>query len=108
MNAREERGPIIAANCRLNRTGYGTWLVPSQTKLRDIAAYRVNLDARTCTCLDHTNGGFTYKRDYAASIVRKRDVLPNRTAIETKTMTLTEKKIYRQDWPKYNAAQASE
>ncbi len=77
MDAREERGLIIAATCRLNRMSDGTWLVPSQTKAGDVAAYRVNLEAKTCTCLDHTEGGFTCKHYYAASIVHKRDVLPD-------------------------------
>ena len=108
MDAREERGLIIAATCRLNRMNDGTWLVPSQTKAGDVAAYSVNLEAKTCTCLDHKEGGFTCKHYWAASIVHKRDVLPDGTVIEEKTITLTEKKIYRQDWPKYNAAQASE
>lgn len=108
MDAREERGLIIAATCRLNRLSDGTWLVPSQTKGGDVLAYRVNLDAKTGTCPDHVEGGFTCKHYYAASIVHKRDVLPDGTAIETKSITLTEKKVYRQDWPKYNATQVSE
>ena len=35
-------------------------------------------------------------------------MLPDGTVIETKTMTLTEKKVYKQDWPAYNQAQATE
>ncbi|WP_020467844.1 transposase [Zavarzinella formosa] len=108
MNAREERGLIIAATCRLNRLSNGTWLVPSQTRGGDIAAYQVNLEAKTCTCPDHVEGGFTCKHYFAASIVHKRDILPDGTIVETKTMTITEKKVYKQDWPKYNAAQATE
>jgi Transposase DDE domain len=107
MDAREQRGLIIAATCRLNRLPDGTWLVPSQTK-RDGGLYRVNLGAKTCTCPDHVEGGFTRKHYYAASIVHKRDVLPDGTVIETKTITLTEKKVYKQDWPAYNIAQATE
>src|SRR5947209_19871822 len=87
----------------------GTWLVPSQSQAAGhIAAYHVNLEAKTCTCLDHKEGGFTCKHYYAASIVHRRDVLPDGTVIEQKTFTFTEKKVYRQDWPKYNAAQAGE
>src|SRR3954447_15168434 len=108
MDAREERGLVIAATCRLNRMSDGTWLVPSQTRAGAVAAYHVNLEAKTCTCPDHTEGGFTCKHYYAASIVHKRDVLPDGTVIETKTMTFTEKKVYKQDWPKYNAAQGCE
>jgi len=107
MDAREQRGLIIAATCRLNRQDDGTWLVPSQTN-RQAVVYRVNLEAKTCTCKDHVEGGFTCKHFYAASIVHQRDVLPDGTVIETKTITLTEKKVYKQDWPAYNLAQATE
>jgi transposase len=107
MDPRQERGLIIAATCRLNRLDDGTWVVPSQTN-RDGGTYRVNLHTKTCTCKDHVEGGFTCKHFYAASIVHKRDVLPDGTVIETKTITLTEKKVYKQDWPAYNLAQATE
>jgi hypothetical protein len=79
MNPREERGLIIAATCRLHRIDDGTWTVPSQTN-RDVVAYRVDLETKSCTCLDFTKGGFVCKHYYAASIVHKRDVLPDRTA----------------------------
>ena len=107
MNAREERGLIIAATCRLNRLNDGTWLVPSQSK-KDTVGYTVNIDKKTCTCPDHVEGGFTCKHFYAASIVHTRDVLPDGSVVETRSVTLTEKKVYRQDWPAYNLAQATE
>src|SRR5436853_6184757 len=107
MNAREERGLVIAATCRLRRNDDGTWFVPSQTS-KEVVGYQVNLEAKTCTCPDHVEGGFTCKHFYAASIVHQRDVLPDGTVIETKTLTLTEKKGYRQDWSRYNAAHATE
>ena len=83
-------------------------LVPSQTKAGSVAAYAVNLEAKTCTCPDHAEGGRTCKHFYAASIVHKRDVLPDGTVIEEKSITFTEKKVYRQDWPAYNTAQMTE
>ena len=99
---------IIAATCKLNRKPDGTWLVPSQTNTKEIA-YTVNLETKACTCLDCTDGGFVCKHYFAASIVHKREVLPDGTLIETKSMTLTEKKVtYKQDWPAYNLAQATE
>ena len=108
MNAREERGLIIAATCRLNRMNDGTWLVPSQTSKATIA-YTVDLDKKSCTCLDHVEGGFTCKHFYAASFVQTRDVLADGTIIETRSLTLTEKKVtYKQVWPAYNLAQATE
>ncbi len=110
MNPREERGLVIAATCRLNRLPDGTWLVPSQSAQGNggTAAYRVNLEAKTCTCPDHKEGGHTCKHYYAAKIAFQRDVLPDGTVIETKTLTLTEKKVYKQDWPAYNLAQTTE
>jgi transposase len=107
MNQRQERGLVIAATCRLHRNDDGTWLVPSQTN-RETVAYRVDLQAKTCTCTDHTEGGFTCKHYYAATFVHQRDVLPDGTVIETQTLTFTDQEVYRQDWPAYNYAQATE
>jgi hypothetical protein len=106
MDAREERGLVIAATCRIKRTDDGTWLVPSQTHAETI--YRVNLETKACTCPDCTESGFTCKHYYAASIVYKRDTLPDGRIVETKSMTFTERKTYTQDWPAYNRAQATE
>lgn len=83
MNAREERGLIIAAMCRLNRVGKDEWLVPSQSKNTERTCYRVNVEAKTCTCLDHKEGGATCKHYYAATFVQQRDVLPDGTMVET-------------------------
>ena len=107
MTPREERGLVIAATCRLKRNDDGTWSVPSQTRAETL--YCVNLETKACTCLDCTDGGFVCKHYYAATIVHKRDVLPDGTVIETKSMTFTEQKVtYKQDWPAYNLAQATE
>src|SRR6266446_3564112 len=107
MTPREERGLVIAATCRLKRADDGTWLVPSQTHAETI--YKVNLETKACTCLDCTDGGFVCKHYYAATIVHRRDVMADGTVIETKSMTFTEKKVtYKQDWPAYNLAQATE
>jgi len=107
MDPRQQRGLVIAATCRLHRNDDGTWRVPSQSS-RETIAYTVNLDAKTCTCLDHTEGGHTCKHFFAATIVHQRDVLPDGTVIETKQMVFTERKTYKQDWPAYNVAQATE
>ena len=108
MNAREERGLVIAATCKLARNADGTWRVPSQTKRSEVVYYIVNLESKACTCPDCKENGVVCKHFYAASIVHKRDVLPDGTMIEQKTFQFTEKKVYRQDWPKYNIAQATE
>src|SRR5258708_30911163 len=103
MTPREERGMVIAALCRLNRTSDGTWLVPSQSGTEKI--YHVNLEAKTCTCPDHKEGGQTCKHYFAAQFTFKRDFLPNGTMVETQSITLTKKTVYKQDWRAYNLAQ---
>ena len=105
MNAREERGLIIAAICKLNRTSDGAWLVPSQSNEK---IYRVDLDAKKCNCLDCTEGGYVCKHYLAAMFVFQRETMPDGTVIETKSLTLTEKKVYKQDWRAYNLAQSVE
>lgn len=104
MNAREERGLVIAALCKLNRTSVG-WLVPSQSGQQ---IYTVNIAAQTCTCPDHAESGHKCKHIYAVEFTMKREVASDGTVTETKTMTFTEKKIYTQNWPAYNVAQATE
>ena len=106
MNAREERGLVIAALCKLSKTNDGVWLVPSQSGAEQI--YRVNLDAKTCTCKDCSEGGYTCKHQYAAQFTYKRDYLPNGDVIETKSVTFTERKTYTQNWRAYNLAQSTE
>jgi transposase len=105
MDAREQRGLVIAAMYKLNRLNDGTWLVPSQSSEK---SYSVNLAAKTCTCPDHAENGFTCKHFYAATFVQQRETLPDGTMIETKTVTFTEKKVYTQNWPAYNMAQTTE
>lgn len=107
MDAREQRGLIIAATCRLHRNDDGTWFVPSQSNAAAVG-YKVDLEKKTCTCPDHLEGGYTCKHFHAASIVHKRDVLPDGTIIETRTVTITEKKVYSQNWPAYTRAQLTE
>jgi transposase len=104
MNAREERGLVIAALCKLNRTPDG-WLVPSQSGER---IYQVDPKAQTCTCPDHKEAGQKCKHIYAVEIVMKREVAADGTVTETRSITLTEKKTYKQDWPAYNLAQTTE
>ena len=78
MTPREERGLVIAATSRLHRNNDGTWRVPSQTS-KEAIFYTVNLETKACTCPDCTEGGFVCKHYHAASIVYKREVLPDGT-----------------------------
>jgi transposase len=105
MDAREQRGLVIAALCKLNRTPDG-WLVPSQSGER---IYQVNPQAQTCTCPDHQEAGHKCKHIYAVEFTIKREVKPDGTITDTKCVTFTEEKVsYKQNWPVYNEAQQSE
>jgi transposase len=106
MDAREQRGLIIAATCKLKQTSDGTWVVPSQSNTDKL--YQVDMKTKKCTCPDHAENGFTCKHYYAASYTFKRDYMPDGSMIETKTITLTQKTTYKQDWRAYNLAQCTE
>jgi transposase len=105
MNAREERGLVIAAVCKLNKTQEG-WLVPSQSKGETI--YTVDPAKQTCTCPDHLEAGHKCKHIYAVEFTVKREFNPDGTVTDTKSVTFTEKVTYKQDWPAYNMAQSIE
>jgi transposase len=112
MDAREQRGLIIAATCKLKQSTDGTWVVPSQSNTDKL--YTVDLNKKTCNCPDYVENSessknpFICKHVYAASYTHKRDYLPDGTMIETKTITLTKKTTYKQDWRAYNLAQTTE
>src|ERR1051326_8302585 len=76
MNAREERGLVIAAVCKLNKTENG-WLVPSQSKGETI--YTVDPVKQTCTCPDHAESGHKCKHIYAVEFTVKREFNPDGT-----------------------------
>src|SRR5206468_10011758 len=68
----------------------------------------VNAEAQTCTCPDHQEAGQKCKHIYAVEFTMKREVASDGTVTETKSITFTEKKTYKQDWPAYNEAQQTE
>jgi hypothetical protein len=105
MQAREERGLVISALCKLNRTPDG-WLVPSQSAGDTI--YTVDPAKQTCTCPDHAEHGHKCKHIYAVEFTIKREFNPDGSVTDTKSVTFTEKITYKQDWPAYNMAQSIE
>jgi transposase len=68
----------------------------------------VNVEEQTCTCPDHQEGGFKCKHLHAVEIVIQREVHADGSVTETKSITLTKKTTYKQDWASYNRAQAIE
>lgn len=105
MNAREQRGLVIAALCKLNKTDQG-WLVPSQSGAERI--YHVDPEHQTCICPDCQEGGFKCKHIFAVEFTIKREVSSDGTVTETKSITLSSEKTYPQDWHAYNMAQSVE
>jgi transposase len=105
MDARQQRGLIIAAMVKLNRTKEG-WQVPSQSCDK---TYTVDPVGQTCTCPDHQEWGHKCKHLFAVEITIKREISTDgQTITETKSITFTEKRKYSQDWPAYNESQATE
>jgi transposase len=106
-NEREQRGLVIAATAKLTKKG-GVWLVPSQSGGN---RYTVCPDKENphCSCPDHETTGGICKHIFAARIVIQRELFPDGSVVETRQLTLTEKRTtYPQNWPAYNAAQNNE
>src|SRR4051794_16533811 len=104
MDAREQRGLVIAALCKLNRTP-GGWLVPSQSGNERV--YTVDVKAQSCSCPDHESGN-KCKHLFAVEFTMKREVGTDGTVTDTRSVTLTEKVTYKQNWPAYNRCQMEE
>lgn len=108
-NPREQRGLTIAATCKLAKKN-DFWVVPSQTGQGKYYV-RPNKEQSSCTCPDHQETGHKCKHIFAVEIVIQRELFPDGTEVETKTVTMTEtvvRKTYPQQWREYNAAQVNE
>jgi transposase len=110
MDAREQRGAVIAATQKLTRKGK-VWIVPSQS---GHGKYTVCPDesAPHCTCPDH-EAGFVCKHIHAVrfTVIRTRQEVDGTTTTTVDTVTVqttVERKTYSQDWPRYDAAMANE
>lgn len=105
-DGREKRGRALARTGKIESLGK-VWLVSSQT---NSARYVVNLDAKTCTCPDHESRGVKCKHQFAVEFTVKQETfafIDERGTVET-TTTKTVRVTYKQDWPRYNAAQVAE
>ncbi len=109
MDAREQRGLVIAAKCKITQRG-DAWLVPSQSGEE---RYVVTPDATKprCTCPDHEQRQMKCKHIFAVEYVIQREHHADGSATVTETVRVTEtvqRKTYKQDWTAYNAAQTTE
>jgi transposase len=103
MDARQQRGLVIAATTAIARKGEGEWLVPSQS-LNGEYRVRKGPDGFQCNCPDFELRGQTCKHGFAVEFVLRRETKPDGTVIETRAARVT----YGQNWPAYNRAQISE
>lgn len=112
MDAREQRGLVIAATANIVKAQRGAYFVPSQSKSG--MKYRVEPDRQRCDCPDFQAMGLTCKHQYAVRYFIEREKNADGSVTTTETMTVTEtvektvRKTYTQDWPAYNAAQSVE
>ena len=112
MDAREQRGMVIAARCRVV-FDHGCYMVPSQ---RSAARYCVWLEPHPrCTCPDYELSANKCKHIHAVeytilreSKVEVESIGESEVVTETVTVTATKRVTYKQDWPAYNAAQTHE
>src|SRR5207248_3107673 len=107
MTPREERGLVIAATQKLTKKGK-VWLVPSQAGTGH--KYTVCPDHETpfCSCPDHEEAGAPCKHICAVRFTASREQSPDGTVTETRSVTFTQKKTYKQEWGTYNLAQTEE
>jgi transposase len=105
---REQRGLVIAATAKLQKSGDGRWFVPSHSGHRG-TYYEVKPDTLKphCTCPDFTARQRTCKHIYAVEIVTKREYIDDGET-QTYTETVIVKKTYKQEWSAYNRAQCHE
>lgn len=106
ISEREQRGMAIAALCKISKQD-GEWLVPSQS---GNGKYKVIHDgaAPRCTCPDFETRACKCKHIFAVEYTIEREVHPDGSETLTRSMTVVEKVTYKQDWPAYNLAQATE
>jgi transposase len=103
MDAREERGLVIAATSKIEKNQLGMWKVPSQSG--NGTSYVVSLDHGHpfCSCPDFEKGNVC-KHIHAVEFVVKRESKPDGSTTVTKSVTMT----CTQEWPAYDAAQMHE
>jgi transposase len=105
MDARQERGRLLANDKRIKRVEGALWMVPSQTQ--NAGGYLVNRLAATCSCPDHELRRVKCKHQWAVEFSQVVETAPDGSQVVTETVKVT-RKTYAQDWPRYNAAQCAE
>lgn len=102
MDAREEKGLVIAATSKIEQNKLG-WKVPSQS---GNGTYIVNLDHGEpfCTCPDYEKRHLPCKHIHAVEYVIQRETKPDGSTVYTQSVKMT----CTQEWSAYNEAQTHE
>ena len=106
---REARGRLIAASGKIRKAG-GLYVVPSQSEGK---SYAVDFEAEdpSCTCPDFELRGGKCKHLHAVEFhILQQELFHDAetgATVET-TIAKSVRVTYRQDWPRYNAAQTTE
>jgi transposase len=101
LDPRQQRGLALSKNAGIKRVAGNTWFVPSQSA--GGGGYLVDTDNGSCSCSDHEIRGslFICKHRWAVDFVINTPEAPPPEKLPART-------TYRQDWPRYNAAQCAE
>ncbi|MBI4021146.1 MAG: transposase [Candidatus Aenigmarchaeota archaeon] len=105
MDPRQERGQLLAQDKRIKHVEGAMWFCPSQTQ--NAGGYLVNLLAVSCTCPDYELRRCKCKHQWAVEFRRTVEMQADGSQTVTESVKVT-RKTYKQDWPKYNAAQCAE
>jgi transposase len=106
MNAREIKAAEIADKFKIVNQGQ-VWVVPSQSTSQK---YKVRMvgEQSDCTCPDFELRRSACKHVMAVQIVIQKEQNPDGTVTVTETVTVSQRKTYKQQWPEYNQAQTNE
>ncbi len=108
MEAREQRGLVIAARHRIKAKG-SRWLVPSQTDSGKKYTVCPDDEHCSCSCPDFEERGLPCKHVFAVRYTIEREFSDDGSLTETETITVQSvRKTYPQNWPAYNKAQTNE
>jgi hypothetical protein len=104
LDERQRKGLIIAATMPIEQNG-DVFVVPSQSLN---GKYRVDGNAKTCSCPDFELRRLPCKHVFAVEFVRRRETTTRPDGTTTVTETAAVRVTYGQDWTAYNRSQQVE
>src|SRR5215467_12999706 len=95
IDERQQRGLLIAATSKITDKGAGAYLVPSQSRG---TKYRVDGNAKTCSCPDFELRQLPCKHVFAVEFVRRRETSTRPDGTVTVTETTGVRVTYSLNW----------